>query len=232
MNLRPEDVLLIPVLYIIYRQAKRYACSGRTNSVFLSIVFVALWLIFGALGGRAHAYWPILASSASDVRLWITFPTALFLLAVANVVFIRWAEKGADYRRIVSSAEQAENRGTLKRSSAPAWVKPAVITGQVLWEEILYRGFIGVILLLFLPALYAVVAQGFLFALLHFLPMLIAAKAMGVRPGRFVYSSLFFITFASSLFMLFNLLFGALWPGWLMHATLNSAVEASRKKKV
>ncbi len=229
MNLRPEDVLLIPVLYIIYRQAKRYACSGRANSVFLSVVFVALWLIFGALGGRAHVYWPILAASISDVRLWLIFLSVLFLLVIANVVIIRWAEKGADYQKIVSSAEQVENHETLKRPSAPAWVKPAVISGQVLWEEILYRGFIGVIMLLLLPMPYAVVAQGSLFALLHFLPMYIVAKARGVRPGRFVYSSLFFITLASSLFMLFNLLFGALWPGWLMHATLNNAVEASRK---
>ncbi|WP_457637350.1 hypothetical protein [Oceanithermus sp.] len=59
--------------------------------------------------------------------------------------------------------------------------------------------------------------------------MLIAAKGMGIRPGRFMYSSLLFITFASSLFMVFNILFRALWPGWLMHATLNSAVALSRK---
>ncbi len=237
------DIVVILYLFATYRIAKRHACPGRTNAVILSIALSLIWFTLG-LFVKAPFYFPIISFVKLSLFKLGTYLFIMAVVSVANVYYIRWARAGADYQGLMKSVDVSPSKTMTNKNECPAaekitdesrcasqaWVKPIVITGQVLWEEILYRGllFFGVALLF--GATLALTVQALLFAYMHYFPLLLVAKSQDVAPGRYIYSSLVFITLASGIFMYFNIVFHALWPGWLMHSVLNYVADAKGRQ--
>lgn len=141
---------------------------------------------------------------------------------VVNILLYRFYMGGRDYHGLVQVGVISDGCPYAGSYAIPK----NFIThgGTALWEEIVFRGAIGLGLFFLFGSLISIVATSLLFGLLHYLPFRAYAKHHSIQPDRYVLGALISPTLFSALFMMANLFYNSLIPGWIMHWGLNCSV--------
>jgi membrane protease YdiL (CAAX protease family) len=181
------------------------------NTIFASVIFFILWLLIDQI--LIPGYWWSLKTE-------YILPSILLSLAFVflNILLYVWYMGGTDYKPLYDAGVITDNCPYNGTWSIPAnFVTHAA---QVLWEEIFFRGFIGIVLYLWLGLVPAVVIPTIIFGLMHYLPF----RAFALQNNRYVFGSLVSTTVFPTAFMVSTVAFQSLVPAWIMHTFLNCSV--------
>jgi hypothetical protein len=169
---------------------------GYRNSIAISFVLFCVWLAldYWFVPG---SWWRLSSSSFVEVIL-LTLATMM-----ANIFLYRWYMTGTDYPGLVRAGVVNDGCPYLGSYAIPK----NFIThgGTTLWEEIVFRGLIGVGLFILFGSVISIVVTA-------------------PRPDRYVLGALISPTLFPAIFMAANLFYGSLIPGWIMHWGLNCSV--------
>lgn len=201
---------------IVNSQHERH--RGVRNSSVAGLVFFAVFLAIDAwiLPGD---WWGF---SGSDTI--IVLGVAL-VLGVFNIGLSLWAQRGSDYSEM--SAQGLVNDGCFHKAGRLQIPKNLLSNGAVsLGEEMLFRGFIGILLYLWLGPWVAVAVTAVLFGLTHYVLSRNTARRQGIQPGRYVASIMLITTLTPAIFMVAVIFYHSLVPGWLLHWGINCIVGA------
>lgn len=188
--------------------------NSSIGGLILFVLFLAVnaWLLPGNWWG--------FGTSDALVILGVALVLGLF-----NIVFILWAQTGDDYAAM--RAKDLVNDGCFHKEGRLQIPKNLLSNGAVsLGEEVLFRGFIGVLLYLWLGPWVAVGVTAILFGLLHYVLSRRTARLNGVQPGRYVASVMLITTATPLVFMVAVIVYQSLVPGWLLHWGINCIVGA------
>ncbi|GIW33373.1 CPBP family intramembrane glutamic endopeptidase [Meiothermus sp.] len=154
---------------------------GYRNSIAISFVLFCVWLAldYWFVPG---SWWRLSSSSFVEVIL-LTLATMM-----ANIFLYRWYMTGTDYPGLVRAGVVSDGCPYLGSYAIPK----NFIThgGTTLWEEIVFRGLIGVGLFILFGSVISIVVTALLFGLLHYLPFRAYAKHHSIRPDRYVLGAL------------------------------------------
>ncbi len=208
---------LLLVAYLLNKATSRTQPTyrGYKNSVFISFVAFTFWLMLD--------HWLV-------PGFWWTLPSAALVevfalnvgMMVLNILLYRWYMGGSDYPDLV--------RIGVVSDGCPhdgLYAIPKNFTthgGTTLWEEIVFRGMIGLGLFFLFGPLVSIVATSLAFGLLHYLPFRAYARHHSIRPDRYVLGAFISPSLFPAIFMAANLFYGSLIPGWIMHWGLNCSV--------
>jgi len=210
-------VLVLLTAYLLNNAASRTQSiyRGYKNSVVISFVLFAVWLMLD--------YWFIPGS-------WWTISGSTLVVVIAltvgamviNILLYRWYMGGSDYHGLVQAGVVSDG---CPYSGSYAIPKNFITHGgATLWEEIVFRGAIGLGLFFLFGPLVSIVVSAVFFGLLHYLPFRAYAKHHSIRPDRYVLGALISPVLFPAAFMAANLFYGSLIPGWIMHWGLNCSV--------
>ncbi|HEU4742937.1 MAG TPA: CPBP family intramembrane glutamic endopeptidase [Meiothermus sp.] len=185
------------------------------NTVIVSLMFFSLW-IFIEKEFLFQNWWSI-----TPQQLGITVALTLLICAI-NIFFYRWAMTGSDYPGLQKLGVISDGCAYNDRLAIP---KNFITHGaQVLWEEILFRGIIALSLYYLVGFWPAVIITSLSFGLLHYLPFRSYAIQNSIKLDKYVLNAFISPAFFPAVFIIANLSFSSLMPGWIMHWGLNCSV--------
>lgn len=210
----------VAILLVVFVLNSRAAYSspvyrGYKNSVIVSALVFAAWLLLDQFV-IPGSWW-----SLSGGAVLLSILATLGLMAL-NIGLYRWYMGGRDYAGLVKAGVVSDGCPYVGSFAIPK----NFIThgGMTLWEEILFRGLIGVSLYLWLGPVVAILVTSVLFGLVHYLPFRAYAKHNGIKSDRYVLGAFISPALFPAVFMAANLISGSLIPGWIMHWGLNCSV--------
>lgn len=183
MNAVLITVLVLLAAYLLNNTASRHEPTyrGYKNSVVISLVLFAIWLLGDSLFVPGF-WWSLTWSSLVGV-------VALTLGAmVINIILYRWYMSGTDYPGLVRAGVVSD--GCPYDGSYAIPKNFITHGGTTLWEEIAFRGLVGLSLFFLFGSLVSVVVTSLFFGLLHYLPFRAYAKHHSIRPDRYVLGAL------------------------------------------
>ncbi len=209
--------VLFTALYINILAAKfdlKFAL--HKNTVNLSIGLFTIWLLVTQIFPISKLKWNLSLTEFTTVF------GIMVILVILNLFLYDWYTKGNDYNKF-------QEQGIVQ-DGCPYNGKYSILKnmfthgGEVLWEEILFRGIISLILYSLFGIVAAILIPSFLFGLMHFIPYRNFAIKHGIKPGRLVYGAFIGPFVFPSIFAYCNFYWESLIPGWIMHWGLNCSV--------
>ena len=147
------------------------------------------------------------------------------ILGVFNIGLSLWAQGGRDYSEMTTKGLLSD--GCFHKEGRLQIPKNILSNGAMsLGEEVIFRGFIGILLYVWLGPWVAIVVTAVLFGLLHYVLTRQKARRDGVQPGRYVASTMLITTLSPAIFMAAVIFYQSLAPGWLLHWSINCIVGA------
>jgi Type II CAAX prenyl endopeptidase Rce1-like len=185
------------------------------NTILLSLSFFGLWLIvdYFFIAGQ---WWSLSTE--------YVFPAILLAssLAILNIFLYSWYMNGTDYKSLYDAGVISDGCPYVGGWSIPS--NFVTHGAQVLWEEVLFRGFFGILLYFWFGVIPAVLVPTVLFGLLHYLPFRTFSLKNRIKPDRYVLGALISTTIFPAAFMISTIIFQSLVPAWIMHTFLNCSV--------
>lgn len=208
-------VLLLAFLLNSSASRAQAVYRGYKNSVAVSAVLFILWLMLD------HWFIPGFWWDISGSALITVIALTIGAMAI-NILLYRWYVGGSDYPGLVRAGVVSDGCPHDGRYAIPK----NFIThgGATLWEEIVFRGAVGLGLYFVFGWVVAIVVTAALFGLIHYLPFQAYAKHNSIKPNRYVLGALISPTLFPATFLAANLFYGSLIPGWIMHWGLNCSV--------
>lgn len=211
-------VLILMIAILINRSTnnKRKFQSKTLESGFLvSCLLLFCWVIFDYFFLVEN--WLLL----DNVKILPVFILA-FMAALINIGIYSWNSKGSDYKPLEQAGVISDGCPYSGRWSIPA--NFFTHAAQVLWEELLFRGFIGLSIYFVFGTIPAVIVPSVLFSLVHYLPFRAFAIKNNIKPDRYVLGALITTGIFPAIFMILTIQFRSLIPAWIMHTFLNCSV--------
>jgi membrane protease YdiL (CAAX protease family) len=173
--------------------------------------------------------WFLIEKSILHVNWWSISSSNLLLcviisivLVVVNIVWYYFLTNGSDYKPFLEMG--AVSDGCPHQNQ---WAIPSNFithSAHVIYEEILFRGFIGLLLYYVLGLWAAILIPSIAFGLLHYIPFRQFALKNNIKPDRLVAGAFISTCFFPAIFSFSNFMFNSLIPGWIMHTFLNCSV--------
>ncbi|WP_276959449.1 CPBP family intramembrane glutamic endopeptidase [Allomeiothermus silvanus] len=210
-------LLVLLTAYLLNNTASRTEAiyRGYRNSVMISFIAFSLWLAFD------HWFIPGSWWTISGSTLLAVICLTLGAMAI-NILLYRWYMGGSDYPGLVQAGVVSDGCPY----NGPYAIPKNFVThgGATLWEEIIFRGVIGLGLYFIFGPIVSIVVTSVFFGLLHYLPFRAYAKHNSIKPDRYVLGAFISPSLFPAAFMAVNLFYGSLIPGWIMHWGLNCSV--------
>lgn len=209
--------VLLSALYINSLTAKSDSKFViHKNTVNLSIIFFTIWLIITRIFPVSRLNWSISTIEFLNVL------GIMLVLVMMNLFLYNWYTRGRDYNRFKELGIVQD--GCPYNGKFSIFKNMLTHGGEVLWEELLFRGIFALILYSFFGIFIAIFVPSFLFGLLHFIPYRNFAKKHEIKPRPLVYGSFIAPFIFPSVFSYCNFYWNSLIPGWIMHWGLNCSV--------
>lgn len=189
--------------------------SSTKNTILTSLYFFVFWIIID------HFFYPNSWFTVNISDLPYILAAAL-LMVVLNILLYKWYLGGSDYIPLYKSGIIRDGCSYSGSYSIPAnFITHAA---QVLYEEILFRGIIGLSLYFWIGELWAILIPSILFGLAHYLPFKSYSTNNNIAPDRYVIGALISTSIFPAFFMMSVIYWESLVPAWIMHTFLNCSV--------